>query len=79
MSGCAGDCKCKEEKKEFDRLAELDRFLEGNTMHKPFNNVDMLVSPIVRKAETGTVLQFGGWAINLYKDGTWIVTDTSGG
>ena len=48
-------------------------------MRKPFNNVDMLVSPIVRKGKGETVLQFNGWSINLYADGNWIVTDTSGG
>ena len=82
MSDCDGVCKCKEEKKEevtFDRLAELDRFLDGNTIRKQFNDVDMLVSPIVRKGKGETVLQFSGWAIQLYSDGTWIVTDTSGG
>ena len=82
MSDCDGGCKCKEEKKEevtFDKLAELDRFLDGNTIRKQFNDVDMLVSPIVRKAATETVLQFCGWAISLNSNGTWFVEDTSGG
>ena len=69
---CDGDCKCGEKenttKKEFDRLAELKKFIPE----------DLEIDAIDYTANA-VILQFCGWAIKLYDDGVWIVTDTSGG
>ena len=71
--GCDGDCKCgeKKDKVEFDRLAELKKFISSDSV--------ALKLAAILPNDDKTILQFSGWSINLYKDGKWIVTDTSGG
>ena len=69
--GCDGDCTCGEKKVEFDRLAELKKFIPSDSV--------ALTLAAISSNDDKTILQFSGWSINLYKDGTWIVTDTSGG
>lgn len=39
---------------------------------------DPEVLPVLHD-EKVIILQFGGWAINLYPDGRWIWEDTTGG
>ena len=80
--GCDGDCKCGDkESKEgtFDRLAELERFMEGDLTIE--DRMPKLPKPwIIRSGlEKATKLQFCGWAISLNSNGTWYVEDTSGG
>ena len=68
---CGGTCGCngKEKKPVFDKLGELRKFiLSDDYKFTPFMNDKDFV-----------VLQFNGWAINLYSDGNWVVVDTSGG
>ena len=56
-------------KPTFNKLTELNNFIL---------NADQDFNPIMNNKDV-TILQFNGWAIQLYKDGKWIVTDTSGG
>jgi hypothetical protein len=39
---------------------------------------DPEVLPVLHN-ENVIILQFGGWAVNLYPDGTWLWEDTTGG
>ena len=67
--GCDGDCKCGDKKEgTFDRLAELEKFIPED-----------LEIAAIDYTTNAVILQFCGWAIKLYGDGKWIVTDTSGG
>lgn len=80
--GCDGECACKKEQ-SFDRLAEL-RGMMGSGLIPSTHDSDVSylsssASPTVRDREGYTIIQFSGFAINLYADGKWIVTDTSGG
>ena len=76
---CDGNCDCKDKKKEvtFSKIAELDKFIDNNATIE--DDVKSLPSPTIREGDGETVIQFDGWAIYLYDDGGWIVTDTSGG
>jgi hypothetical protein len=58
------------ELREFDRFQEIKNFLKGGpgSAHTVFYEFPDKVE-----------IQFWGWAVVLLKDGTWFVTDTSGG
>ena len=77
--GCDGNCDCKDKKDEatFSKIAELDKFIDNSATVE--DDVKSLDSPIIRESDGCTAIQFDGWAIYLYDDGGWIVTDTSGG
>ena len=64
--------------RSINQISEVKRFLEDEK--KIENNKDSLVSiiPITRNDDK-VYLQFCGWSINLYADGTWCWEDTTGG
>ena len=77
--GCDGNCDCKDKKEKvtFSKIAELGKFIDSSAVVD--GDTKELPSPIIRESNGCTAIQFDGWAIYLYDDGGWIVTDTSGG
>lgn len=54
-------------------LSEVKKLIKGET---PYETCEFI--PILHNDHC-VYLQFGGWSINLYNDGTWCWEDTTGG
>lgn len=52
---------------------------ELNNFFEEYNNTEKIESPLVYKKKNSISLQFCGWDITLYPNGTYILSDTTGG